>query len=120
MFITLVALSLQSAVFSEPAGRYVAEAATGQCQLVLGEPGRTAPGSLVTPDAVSGLAYARPGCSLALREAALWRLERDEAGVEHLSLFDLAGQPVWAGETAESGWRGTGPDGQAVSLRRGR
>ena len=115
----LLALALQAGAVSDPAGRYAAQSEAVRCVLVLGEPGRRAPGSLITPDAISGLAFAQPGCALALADAGLWRLERDETGEERLSLFDLSGAVVWSGEAADRGWRGVTADGEAVTLRRG-
>lgn len=98
-------------------GRYVASNGTEECRLVLMAPARRPEDSRLSPDTVSGLAAAQPGCALPLSETGLWTLSEEGA---QLTLSGFGGAALWSGQSGESGsWAGVTPDGQRIALHPG-
>jgi hypothetical protein len=98
-------------------GRYVASSGTEQCRLVLMAPARRPEDSRLSPDTVSGLAAAQPGCALPLSETGLWTLSEEGT---RLTLSGFGGAALWSGQSGESGsWAGVTPDGQSIALHPG-
>jgi len=113
-------LALFAALVQPPAGTavpgtYMATAQAQTCRVVLMPPAMRPPESRLQTETVSGLAVVEPGCPLALANAGLWTLH---AGEDRLVLTSQAGEPLWTGARAETGWTGTGPDGDRLVLAR--
>lgn len=99
---------------ADPAGRYQIEGIS-RCTVRLQDSLPSLPEANVQGDAVSGFAFASPGCPAGLESLSLWRYAYE---AQTLTLVDGAGETLVTATLEGRVWQGQTPGGDGVQLTR--